>query len=158
MCIAYRRRIIAYISTMDLSQPSPRGRPLEVNEIDHALRRYGGSTVALEMEPMQMEHSKRRENIQQYLDSLSRKNGQLRLEITFYRECFKQAERFKDQVYGLSQNLLHECIIGLLDDAAFDEIRDISNSLHEALEVFRKKQKKAYRAFVAPYKSKDTVL
>ena len=140
---------------MDLSQPSPRRRPLEVNEIDHALRRYGGSTIALEMEPTHMEHAKRRENSQEYLDSLSWQNGQLRLEITFYRECFQHAEQFKDQVYGLSQNLLHECIIGLLDDAAFDEIKNISNSLHNASEVFRKKQKKAFRAFVAPYRSKD---
>jgi hypothetical protein len=141
---------------MDHPQPSPRRRPLEVNEIDHALRHYGGSTIALEMEPTHMEHSKRREDTQQYLDSLSRQNGQLRLEITFYRECFKHAERFKDQVYGLSQNLLHECIIGLLDDAAFDEIRNISNSLHDASELFRKKQKKAFKAFVVPYRLKDT--
>jgi hypothetical protein len=47
---------------MDPSPTSPRRRPLEVNEIDYALRRYGGSTIALEMELMHMEHLKRRES------------------------------------------------------------------------------------------------
>lgn len=138
---------------MTFSQRSPQGRPLEVNEIDHLLRCYGGSTVALEMEPTKMQQSKRPENIQRYLDTLSRDNGQLRLELAFYRDCFKHSERFKDTVSILSQDLFHECIIGLLDDAAIDDIKVLSEELHSAVEILRANQSKALSAFIAPYEA-----
>src|SRR5262245_58914740 len=108
------------------SHRSPCGRPLEINEIDHIIRCYGGRTIALEMEPGHMRKSKQSEPPVQHIDYLNHRNGELRLEATFYRECFKNAEQFKAKVAMLSQDLLHECIIRLLDDTAFEEIRNIA--------------------------------
>jgi hypothetical protein len=109
------------------------------------------------MEPGRMQHSKRFEDITQYIDFLNRRNGELRLEATFYRECFQHAEKFKEKIVRTSQDLLHECIIGLLDDTALDEIRNISKSLVDAVEEFRSNKKDAFDSFVAPYKGSRIV-
>jgi hypothetical protein len=136
----------------------PHPRPIEVNDIDHAIRCYGGRTIATDMEPSRMHHSKRSEDITQYIDFLNRRNGELRLEATFYRECFQHAEKFKGTIVNLSQDLLHECIIGLLDDTALDEVRVIAKSLVDAVDDFRHDEKDAYDAFIAPYKGSKIVL
>ncbi|KAF2818097.1 hypothetical protein CC86DRAFT_399403 [Ophiobolus disseminans] len=135
----------------------PARRPLEVNNIDHIIRCYGGRTIANDMEPNRMQHSKRSEDLTQYIDFLCRRNGELRLETTFYRKCFENAEKFKEKVVEISQDLLHQCIIGLLDDAAFDEIRDMSKSIVDAVEEFQNDQELAVDAFVAPYKGSRIV-
>lgn len=131
----------------------PRARPLETNPIDHIIRCYGGRTIALDMEPNYMDHAKRHEDLIQHINSLHKENGELRLEITFYRDCFQHAERFKDRIKSLSQDLLHECIIGLLDTTSFEEIRVISKHFLAAVDELRGSQKKAFDAFIAPYKS-----
>lgn len=138
-------------------QNTPRPRPLEVNDIDHTIRCHGGRTVATDMEPSRMFHSKRSEDIVQYIDFLNRRNGELRLEVTFYRDCYSYSEKFKETIAKISQDLLHECIIGLLDDTAFDEIRTISRSIIEAVEKLRGEQKKAFDTFVAPYRASNIV-
>ena len=66
----------------------PRARPLEANAIDHLVRCYGGQTIAIEMEPRHMQKSKQPRDVVQYIDFLNRRNGELRLELTFYRECY----------------------------------------------------------------------
>jgi hypothetical protein len=99
-----------------------------------------------------MQHSKRSEDITQYIDFLNRRNGELRLEATFYRECFKHATKFKGKVIHISQDLLHKCIISLLDDSALDEIREISKLLVDAVEEFSRDEKNALDEFIAPYK------
>jgi hypothetical protein len=131
----------------------PRGRPLDINNIDHIVRCYGGQTIAIEMEPWHMQKSKQSRDVVQYIDFLNRKNGELRLELTFYRECFRHAEKFKDNIAGISQDLLHECIIGLLDDVAFDGIRDLSTMVVDAVDQLCHDQEKAFHAFIAPYKA-----
>ncbi|KAF1967666.1 hypothetical protein BU23DRAFT_583702 [Bimuria novae-zelandiae CBS 107.79] len=131
----------------------PRARPLEINPIDHIIRCYGGRTIALDMEPNHMGHAKRHEDWIQYINFLNQKNGDLRLEITFYRECFQHAEKFKDKINSLSQDLLHECIIGLLDTTSLEEIRVISKRFLEAVDELRGSQKKAFDEFIAPYRS-----
>jgi hypothetical protein len=135
----------------------PHPRPFEVNNIDHAIRCYGGRTIATDMEPDRMQHSKRSEDITQYIDFLNRRNGELRLEATFYRKCYQNAEKFRDNIAKISQDLLHECIIGLLDDTAFDEIRAISKSIVDAVEESHRDEKNAFDAFVAPYRGSITV-
>jgi hypothetical protein len=134
------------------AQNLPHPRPFEVNDIDHAIRCYGGRTIATDMEPSRMQHSKRSEDITQYIDFLNRRNGELRLEATFYRECFKHATKFKGKVIHISQDLLHEYIISLLDDSALDEIREISKLLVDAVEEFSRDEKNALDEFIAPYK------
>jgi regulator of replication initiation timing len=125
--------------------------------------------MALEMDPQYMHASKRLQSIHQHVEHLSRKNGQLRLEVAFYRECFQHAERFKDTVTQLSQDLLHECIIGLLNSApledvqinsgsALDEIKNISRSLSNAVDDLQRKQNEALGTFVAPYRARTTEL
>lgn len=97
-----------------------------------------------------MQHSKRSEDMTQYIDFLNRRNGELRLEVTFYRPCFQNSERFRESIAELSQDLLHECIIGLLDDTAFEEVRAISKSLVKAVENLDTLNTEAFEAFVAP--------
>jgi hypothetical protein len=104
-----------------------------------------------------MKHSKRSEDITQYIDFLNRRNGELRLEATFYRECFQHTEKFKEKIVKISQDLLHECIIGLLDDTAFDEIRNISKAIVDAVEELRRDEKQAIDAFIAPYRGSRIV-
>jgi hypothetical protein len=140
-----------------ITQNLPSARPFEVNEIDHVVRSYGGRTIATDMEPSRMQYAKRSEDITQYIDFLNRRNGELRLEVTFYRECFKYAEKFKENVVEISQDLLHECILGLLDDTALDEIRNISKLLVDAVEELRRDKKNAFDAFIAPYKGSRVV-
>ena len=91
----------------------PRARPLEANAIDHMVRCYGGQTIAIEMEPRYMQKSKQPRDVVQYIDFLNRRSGELRLELTFYRECYRHAEKFKDKIGTISQDLLHACIVGL---------------------------------------------
>jgi hypothetical protein len=131
----------------------PRGRPLEINNIDHIVRCYGGQTIAMEMEPRHMQKSKQSRDVVHYIDFLNRRNGELRLELTFYRECYRHAEKFKEKIAGISQDLLHECIIGLLDDLAFDEIRDLSKAVVDAVDQLCHDQEKAFDDFIAPYKA-----
>ncbi|OAL56164.1 hypothetical protein IQ07DRAFT_608278 [Pyrenochaeta sp. DS3sAY3a] len=126
-------------------------RPLEINSIDHIIRCYGGRTVASEMDPGYMQHSKRPEDLAQYISYLNRRNGELRLEITFYRQCFEHSQALREKLSSLSQDLLHECIIGMLDDAAFEDIKNISKSISLALDNFAEDQQKAFDAFIAPY-------
>jgi hypothetical protein len=140
-----------------ITQNPPPVRPLEVNEVDHLVRCYGGRTIATDMEPSRMQHSKRNEDITQYIDFLNRRNGELRLEVTFYRECFKYAEKFKENVVEISQDLLHQCIIGLLDDTALDEIRNVSKLLVDAVEELHRDKKNAFDVFIAPYKGSRVV-
>ena len=80
----------------------PRGRPLEINNIDHIVRCYGGQTIAIEMEPHHMQKSKQSRDVVQCIDFLNRKNGELRLELTFYWESFRYAEKFKERIAGIS--------------------------------------------------------
>jgi hypothetical protein len=136
----------------------PQSRPLEVNDIDHTIRCYGGRTIATDMEPIRMQHSKRPEDLTQYIDFLNRRNGELRLEATFYRECFTSTKKFEAKIVKISQDLLHECIIGLLDDTALDEIRNISKSIVDALEELSREEKEAFDAFIAPYKGCRTAM
>ena len=72
----------AQASNIEPLHPSPRKRLVKVNDINHAIRRYSGSTIALEIELTHIENSKRYKD--RYLNLLSRQNRQLRLEITFY--------------------------------------------------------------------------
>jgi hypothetical protein len=133
---------------------SPRGRPLEINKLDHIVKCHGGQTIAIEMEPQHMRNSKQSRDVDQYIDFLTRKNGDLRLELTFYRECFGHAERFKEKIAEISQDLLNKCIIGLLDEeVAFDEIRDLSTVVVDAVDQLCHDQEKAFDAFIAPYKA-----
>jgi hypothetical protein len=131
----------------------PRGRPLETNSIDHIVRCYGGQTIAIEMEPRYMHKSKQSRDVVHYMDFLNRRNGELRLELTFYRECYRHAEKFKEKIAGISQDLLHACIIGLLDEIAFDEIRDLSKAVVDAVDQLGHDQEKAFDDFIAPYKA-----
>ncbi|KAJ6284203.1 hypothetical protein J3E71DRAFT_360377 [Bipolaris maydis] len=89
---------------------------------------YGGQTIAIEMKPQCMQKSKQSRNAVQYIDFLNRRNGELRLELTFYRECYRHTEKFKQKITNISQDLLHACI--LRDD-----------------------QGEVFDAFVAPYKA-----
>jgi hypothetical protein len=133
---------------------SPRGRPLETNSIDHEVRRYGGQTIAMEMEPQHMQKSKQSSrDVVHDIDFLNRRNGELRLELTFYRECYRHAEKFKKKIAETSQDLLHACIIGLLDIMAFDEIRDLPKAVVDAVDQFRHDQEKAFDDYIAPYKA-----
>jgi hypothetical protein len=132
---------------------TPRGRPLETNGIDHIIRCYGGRTIAIEMEPRQMQNSKKSRNVVRYIDFLNRRNGELRLELTFYRECYRHAEMFQEKIAETSQDLLHACIIGLLDVMAFDEIRDLSKSVVDAVDQFCHDQEKVFDDYIALYKA-----
>lgn len=131
----------------------PRGRPLEANTIDHIVRCYGGRTIAIDMEPHYMQKSKHSGNVVDYIDFLNRRNGELRLELTYYRESYRHAEKFKEKIAEISQDLLHACIVGLLDEMAFDEIRDLSKAVVDAVDQLRHDQKDAFDAFIAPYKA-----
>ncbi|EMD96361.1 hypothetical protein COCC4DRAFT_154433 [Bipolaris maydis ATCC 48331] len=130
-----------------------RGRPLEVNNIDHIIRCCGGMTIAIEMEPHYMQKSKQPKDMVQYIDFLNRRNGELRFELTFYRECYRHAEKFKEKIDRISQDLLQACILGLLDGIAFDEIRDLSNAVSDAVDQFSHDQEQAFEAFIAPYRA-----
>jgi uncharacterized protein YeeX (DUF496 family) len=88
-----------------------------------------------------------------YIDFLTRRNGELRLELTFYRECYRHAEKFKEKIAKTSQDLLHACIIGLLDVMAFDEVRGLSKAVVDAVNQFRHDQEKAFDDYIAPYKA-----
>jgi hypothetical protein len=131
----------------------PRGRPLEINPIDHIIRCYGGQTMAIGMEPRHMQKSKQSGDVVHYIDFLNRRNGELRLELTFYRECYRHAEKFKEKIAETSQDLLHTCIIGLLDEMDFDEIRNLSKAVVDAVDQFRHDQEKAFDDYIAPYKA-----
>jgi len=100
-----------------------------------------------------MQKSKQSGDMAQYIDFLNRKNGELRLELTFYRECHQHAEKFRDKIGTISQDLLHACIVGLLDEAAFDEIRDLSKAIVDAVDELGRDQEDAFDAFIASYKA-----
>ncbi|KAL6152700.1 hypothetical protein ACJBU6_07886 [Exserohilum turcicum] len=114
----------------------PIRRPLEANEIDHIIRCYGGQTIAIEMEPQCMQKSKQSRDAVQYIDFLNRRN-----------------EKFKQKITNISQDLLHACIIGLLDEMAFGEILGLSQAFVDAVDQLRDDQGEAFDAFVAPYKA-----
>ena len=78
---------------------------------------------------------------------------QASVELTFYRECYRHAEKFKDKVGTISQDLLHACIVGLLDETAFDEVRDLSKAVVDAVDQLRHDQEEAFDAFIAPYRA-----
>ena len=131
----------------------PRGMPLEANNIDHIVRCYGGRTIAIDMEPHYMQKSKQPGDVVDYIDFLNRRNGELRLELTYYRESYRHTEKFKEKISEISQDLLHACIVGLLDEKAFDEIRDLSKAIVDAMDHLHYDQEKAFNDFIAPYKA-----
>ncbi|KAJ5028938.1 hypothetical protein J3E73DRAFT_389528 [Bipolaris maydis] len=114
---------------------------------------YGGQTIAIEMEPQCMQKSKQSRNAVQYIDFLNRRNGELRLELTFYRECYRHTEKFKQKITNISQDLLHAYIVSLLDEMAFGEILGLSQAFVDAVDQLRDDQGEAFNAFVAPYKA-----
>lgn len=105
------------------------------------------------MEPRHMQQSKQSRDVVRYIDFLNRRNGELRLELAFYRECYRYAEKFKGKISETSQDLLHACIIGLLDEMAFDEIRDLSKAIVDAVDQYRHDQEKAFDDYIAPYRA-----
>lgn len=100
-----------------------------------------------------MQKSKQSRDAVQYIDFLNRRNGELRLELTFYRECYRHTEKFKQKITDISQDLLHACIVGLLDEMAFNEILGLSQAVVNAVDQLRDDQANAFDAFVAPYKA-----
>lgn len=134
----------------------PRKFGLEVNEIDDFVRRHGRSTLALGLRTVQKEKSKHSGDVNQNIEQLSRTNGELRMEVTFYRECFAIANQFKDKIDMYSQELLFESVIGLV--AASDEERlwDISRGIRKELEVYLKHQSRAFDAFAALYRVEES--
>ena len=127
-------------------------RPLQTNDVDHLIRTYGGSTLALEMEEHQMKHTKCSRSIAQHLEDLTRKNGALRAEIAFYRECYQGSEKLMHGVTTITQDLLDQCIIGLLDNAAFGEIRELVGMLYQSAEEYRRLRQRALSQFICLYK------
>ena len=49
-----------------------------------------------------MQKSKQPCDVVQYIDFLNCRNGELRLELTFYRECYRHVEKFKDKISTIS--------------------------------------------------------
>jgi hypothetical protein len=84
-----------------------------------------------------MQKSKQSRDLVHYIDFLNRRNGELRIELIFYRECYQHAEKFKRKIAKTSQDLLHAYIISLLDEIAFNEIRDLSKALIDAVDQLR---------------------
>jgi hypothetical protein len=59
--------------------------------------------TSLPHEPSQdIQKSKQSRDVVHYIDFLNRRNGELRLELTFYRECYRHAERFKGKIAKIS--------------------------------------------------------
>ena len=102
------------------------GRPLDVNAVDHRIRCLGGETVALDMEPIQMQRSKRAESPKQHIEFLSRKVGQLRLEVDFYRRCYR-LNKMKDENTAQSYKRLMQQYITFLcaDPSMLGDVRDL---------------------------------
>jgi len=136
---------------MNRSPPSPRRVALEVNAIDELVRCHGGITLALEMNPSTMAKGKRHRSTTKHIHDLSRRNGELRAELSFYRDCYGHAEKFKDIVQFNSQELLHECIVSIIDSPDLERIRDIASAITTALEELQNKQTQAFEAFLEPY-------
>ena len=105
------------------------------------------------MEPHHMQKSKQSEDVTHYIDFLNRRNGELRWELTYYRESYRHTEKFKEKIAEISQDLLHTCIVGLLEEKALDEIRDLSKAVVDAIDQLHHDQEKAFNAFIAPYKA-----
>jgi hypothetical protein len=105
------------------------------------------------MEPHYMQKSKQSGDVVDYIDFLNRRNGELRLELTYYRESYRHTEKFKEKISEISQDLLHACIVGLLDEKAFDEIRDLSKSIVDAMDHLHYDQEKGFNDFITPYKA-----
>ncbi|CAN9212164.1 unnamed protein product [Alternaria alternata] len=100
-----------------------------------------------------MQKSKQPRDVVQYINFLNRRNGELRLELTFYQEYYQHAEKFKDKISTISQDLLHACIVSLLNKTAFNEVRDLSKAVVNAVDQLRHNQEEAFNAFIAPYRA-----
>ena len=137
---------------MDARPPLQNSRPLQTNDVDHLIRSYGGSTLELEMERPKMKYGKRSQPFAQHLEELTRNNGSFRAEITFYRDCYQGSEKLMHEVTTITQDLLDQCIIGLLDNAAFGEIRGLVGTLYQSAENYRRLRQKALSDFVLLYK------
>lgn len=104
-----------------------------------------------------MGHSKRSENFTQYLDFLNRRTGELRLELAFYRAYYEHGKHFEHKIDKISQDLLHESIISILDDSDWTKVREIARAIVVAMDEFSQKQKEALDAYIAPYKASHVV-
>lgn len=134
---------------------------LEVNEIDDFVRRHSGTTIALEMSASRTHSSKRQEDTLEHFYYLSRTNGELRAELLFYRQCFANAERFKHKVEKQAQDLLHECIIALVDKVDLENIRSISIDMTNGLEELQVRHDQAFqifKSFIVPRDSPENPL
>ncbi|KAF2820774.1 hypothetical protein CC86DRAFT_397703 [Ophiobolus disseminans] len=100
----------------------PRRRALETNSIDYIVRGYGGQTIAIEMEPRNMKKFKQSKDL-----------------------------KFKEKISETSQALLHSYIIGLLDEMRFEENRDLSKALVDAVDEFHLEQETAFKDFIESY-------
>ncbi|KAJ5025161.1 hypothetical protein J3E73DRAFT_392406 [Bipolaris maydis] len=116
-------------------------------------QRENGQTIAIEIEPHHIQKSKQPRDLVQYIDFLNRRNGELRLKLTFYQEYYQHAEKFKEKITRISQNLLQACIISVLNGIDFSKIRDLSNAVLDAVDQFDYDHKQAFNAFIAPYKA-----
>jgi len=104
------------------------------------------------MEARAMTEGKRPQSNAQNIAFLARKNGALRAEVDFYRTCFQSSEKLMYEVTSVTQDLLDQCIIGLLDNAAFGEIRELVEMLHKSAENYRRQRQKALSQYVSLYK------
>jgi hypothetical protein len=133
----------------------PRQAPLEVNEIDELIRRYGGSTLALGTSLAEIQQSKQKMDSKSYIHYLSQNNGRLAAEVAFYRQCYTDSKVFEENISYLAQELLHECIISLLSHPDTEKMRGISTEINVKLEDVRERQSKALNAFAAKYRDSN---
>ncbi|KAF1995666.1 hypothetical protein P154DRAFT_444986, partial [Amniculicola lignicola CBS 123094] len=98
-------------------------RPLEINIINHYIRRCSRRTIAIEIEPRRIGDRKKYKDIEDYIIMLSYVNSNLQLELAFYRECFKYTIYFREAISKASQDLLHKCIISLVNKPNFKKVK-----------------------------------
>jgi hypothetical protein len=112
------------------------------------------------MEPPIMQISKRRSNATQHIEFLTRRIGELRLEVDFYRKCYKYNQAKDENTEDLYQTLLQHYITFLCADPSFPEdirhhLNEISitvNSILDQKKICQKKQDVALEEFAKPYK------
>lgn len=106
-----------------------------------------------------MQTSKRlsHNTLNERLEALSRRNGNLQLELSYYRKSTENAMQLREEIVRISNELLNHCIIAMLSETDFNDIKKTSYSIVNLIEEFDAKQRKAYEELVAPFQSRQTV-
>jgi len=135
------------LNCKSVGPPRASSLPPGVNAIDHSIYTKNGSTSALEYAEHRLQAAKLKPtpDLVTRLEELTRELGYQRQEIHFYRQCFENLQRLRENSYDVFQQLFITTYI----PPTQDHLKELMGQLHRGLEDSVQREAKAEKEWKA---------